>query len=46
MATTPVRHVRIDEELWTAVQEKAARRRETAADVIRRALLAYVEDGG
>jgi predicted transcriptional regulator len=41
--TTP-RKIRIDDELWDLAQEKAARRRETVSDVIRRALLAYVEE--
>lgn len=42
---TKIRGVRIDDALWEAAQEKAERRRESVADVIRRALLAYVEDG-
>ena len=41
---TKQRNVRVDDELWQAALEKAKRRRETVADVIRRALLAYVED--
>lgn len=41
---TKIRGVRVDDELWQRAQEKAARRREAVADVIRRALLAYVED--
>jgi len=41
---TKVRTVRVDDELWEAVQEKAKRRRETVAAVIKRALLAYVEE--
>ena len=41
---TKIRNVRVDDELWKAAQEKAARRREAVADVIRRALLAYIED--
>lgn len=44
MAETKVRTVRVDDELWSAAQEKAKRRRETVAAVIKRALLAYVED--
>lgn len=42
---TKIRTVRVDDELWEAAQAKAARRRESVADVIRRALLAYVEEG-
>jgi len=41
---TKVRTVRVDDELWEAAQVKAKRRRESVADVIRRALLAYTED--
>ena len=44
VAETKVRTVRVDDELWNAAQEKAKRRRETVAAVIKRALLAYVED--
>lgn len=44
MAETKVRGVRIDDQLWEAAQAKAQQRRESVADVIRRALLAYVED--
>lgn len=40
---TPIRTIRIDDELWELAQKKAKRRRETVAIVIRRALLAYVE---
>jgi predicted HicB family RNase H-like nuclease len=41
---TKIRGVRIDDELWEAAQAKAARRRESVTDVVRRALLAYIED--
>lgn len=44
VAVTKVRGVRIDDNLWRRAQAKAARRRETVAAVIKRALLAYVED--
>jgi len=44
VAETKVRTVRVDDELWQAAQEKAKRRRETVAAVIKRALLAYVEE--
>lgn len=43
MVTTRLRNVRIDDDLWQAAQSKAAKKRETVSDVIRRALLAYVE---
>lgn len=41
---TPRRSVRVDDELWVRAQAKAKDRRESVADVIRRALLAYVEE--
>lgn len=44
MTPSPVRHIRIPDPLWNAAQEKAAGRYETVADVIRRALLAYIEE--
>lgn len=37
--------IRIDDELWELATAKARRRRESVAAVIRRALLAYVEEG-
>lgn len=40
---TKIRTVRVDDELWEAAQERAKERRESVADVIRRALLAYTE---
>lgn len=43
--STKVRTVRVDDELWKMAQEKAKRRRETVAAVLKRALLAYVEEG-
>lgn len=44
VANTRVRGVRIDDELWEAALERAKAERETVADVIRRALLAYVRE--
>lgn len=44
VAVTKIRAVRIDDELWEQAQQKAKDRRESVADVIRRALLAYVEE--
>jgi len=41
---TKIRGVRIDDELWLRAQEKAKDRRESVADVVRRALLAYVDE--
>lgn len=35
---TPARAVRIDDELWDRVKAEAARRDETATDVVRRAI--------
>ena len=40
--TTP-RAVRIDDELWNRVRAEAARRGETAADVVRRALREHLD---
>lgn len=44
MAITPKRSIRIDDELWRAATETARKRRESVVDVIRRALIGYVED--
>ena len=41
---TPTVSVRIDPDLWQRAVKTAAGRGETASDVIRRALLAYVEE--
>lgn len=43
MAKTPVRTVRIDDELWAKVIEAAAERGEPVSEAIRRALERYVE---
>lgn len=49
---TPIRTVRVDDELWAAALEAAARNGETVSEVVRRALVAYVRkdrrtiDGG
>ena len=40
---TPQHTVRIDDELWDAAQRIAARRRETVSDVVRHALVEYVD---
>lgn len=42
MATTPIRNIRIDDELWTAAAAAAADQGERISDVIRRALADYV----
>lgn len=41
---TPPKAVRVEPGLWAAAKEKAAERGETVSDVLRRALVAYVED--
>ena len=41
---TPRRTVRVPDELWEAVQKKAADRGETVTDVILRALTRYVRE--
>lgn len=40
---TPLRNVRIDDDLWNAAKERAAENDETVAQVIRRALREYVK---
>jgi predicted transcriptional regulator len=40
---TPQHTVRIDDELWDAAQRIAALRRETVSDVVRCALVEYVD---
>lgn len=40
-----MRHVRIDDALWTAALQTAARRGEKLSAVIRECLKAYVEKG-
>lgn len=39
---TPIRAVRVPDDLWVRAQRVASERRETVTDVIRRALEAYV----
>jgi len=39
---TPLRNVRVSEELWQKVKAKAESKGETVSDVIRRALERYV----
>lgn len=41
---TPTRTIRVSEELWTAVKEKAAVDKRTVTDVIIEALKAYIKD--
>lgn len=41
---TPNRTIRVPDELWRAVQRKAAERGETVTDVIIRALKLYLRD--
>jgi negative regulator of replication initiation len=40
---TPLRNVRVDDQLWQASKAKAAEQGETVADVLRRALEAYTQ---
>lgn len=46
VAVTKIRTVRVDDALWEAAQEVASERRESVADVIRRALLSYCHEAG
>lgn len=41
---TPQRTVGVDDELWQAAQEIAKKRREKVSDVLRRALVVYVDE--
>jgi len=45
-AGTPRRAVRVDDALWTAALQVAARRGEKLSDIIRNALRAYIETWG
>lgn len=40
---TPLRNIRVNEELWRAAMTKAEERGETLSDVIRRALERYAK---
>ncbi|MEI3845311.1 MULTISPECIES: hypothetical protein [unclassified Microbacterium] len=44
MSETPVRRIRIDNELWTAAQQTAANEHSNVSEVIRRALIAYIKE--
>lgn len=46
MAISKIRGIRVEDELWQAVQEVAAAQRETVAAVVRRGLLAYCREHG
>jgi hypothetical protein len=43
VAETKLRNVRVDKDLWDRAQSIARERRETLSDVMRRALVEYVE---
>lgn len=43
MANTPMRAIRVNEELWAAAKERAAARGENLTEVIVRALGHYIE---
>lgn len=43
---TPLRNVRIDDELWHSAKTAAASNGETVSDVIRRSLQTYIERDG
>lgn len=42
MSATPIRNIRVPDDLWRAAQVEAENRRETVSAVIIRALAAYV----
>lgn len=39
---TPLRNVRVSDEVWQPARERAAENGETVSDVVRRALVEYV----
>ena len=41
---TTLRNVRIADEVWTSARERAEENGETVSDVVRRALVEYVQD--
>ena len=42
---TPLRSLRVDDELWESAKAEAAKRQETVTDAIRRGLREYVKGG-
>lgn len=42
---TPQRSIRIPDRIWRAAQEKAKERGERVSDVVRQALIKYIEEG-
>lgn len=41
---TPIRNVRVPDDLWNPAQVKAAQRGESLSDIIRKALADYLKD--
>ena len=45
MSKTPLRAIRVDDELWEAAQAKAAKEGDSLSAIIRDALRAYINEG-
>ena len=43
---TPIRNVRINDEIWQAVVDLAGKKETTASNVVRQALVNFVQTGG
>lgn len=43
---TPIRNVRISDEIWDAIVDLAGKKQTTASNVIRQALVSFVQTGG
>lgn len=43
---TPIRNVRINDEIWDAIVDLANEKKTTASNVIRQALVSFVQTGG
>ena len=43
---TPIRNVRINDEIWQAVVDLADKKETTASNVVRQALVNFVQTGG
>ncbi len=43
---TPIRNVRINDEIWQAIVDLAGKKETTASNVVRQALVNFVQTGG
>ncbi len=46
VSKTPLRAIRVDDELWTEAQEVADRNGESLSEVLRQALRDYIKEAG